>query len=94
MANSEDNFGPWLEEQPIIGICVCCFREKCESDIYVRLSNEEVECMDGDEHKEIKFHNPKNLLLVVCRQCMATDDDMFGVPMDWSSDEDNNDEEI
>lgn len=90
MSDISDNFGPWMEEQPSTGFCVCCYNEKTQYEIECILDEDDIENLDESENIKVEERNVRNLPLVICRACMSCDDDdFFGIPLDdlWKDDE-------
>ena len=93
MSDISDNFGPWMEEQPPAGFCVCCYNEKTQYEIQCVLDEEDIKGICDDESEKIKVgeRNIRNLPLVICRKCMSMDDeDFFGIPLDELWGDENN----
>jgi len=91
-----DNFGPWMNEQPLVGFCVCCYGEKTEHEIKYEYNTDDLNSLDKndlEELRKIKERNIKNLPTIICCACMGPegDEDFFGDSIDeiWK---DSNDE--
>jgi len=85
MSDASDNFGPWMEEQPSTCFCVCCFEEKTQYEIEHLLDEDDMDefTRDKADAAKIEERNPLKLPFVICRDCMADDDDFFGgIPID------------
>lgn len=67
MNNSSDDFGPWLESQPIVGFCPFCKEEKSESEIGMPIPDD---MMDMTK-KVCDFNGDVKLPLILCKICKS-----------------------
>jgi len=94
MSDISDDFGPWVDEQPSAGFCVCCYKEKIQHEIQCVLDKDDIDGIKDDDSESTKLEerNIKKLPLVICHSCMAydEDDDFFDIPLDELWKDDNN----
>lgn len=80
----ENDYGPWMLPEKIIGICIACGKQKTAAQVNNVYSDGDIdECLDFEENELIVDEaDSLNLHIVMCQRCSEERtrilDDLFG----------------